>query len=461
MIVMLKRSLLIACFLTGISQATFAQSPTNLKVFQGLVQISTLTGTEKGKAALAANLGVTASIQDGSAKQRLLLPFAEQQQQALRDAYISDGNAYDLADGLGSTLSRAYWSLATVQSPDGGKTTSFTSVSPAVARLISYTNDTTRSDSNAAKYFFGNKTTDSKTPVSAEAAAIMANVKGSPDVFGNAYDRPAGSADADLYGNSRPFQTEPHIALITGKNFFDMPSGSLDYLQGPSQDLRNSPSFPSGHTTYGYAESLLLALMVPQRYLEMLTRAAEYGNDRIILGAHYTMDVLGARTLALHDIAQLLANKADYVGVQRDGDVIDNYQEALASALADMTAALEKACGGTLLLCSRQDEGRFADPAKNRMFYEATLTYGLPVVHDITAAGAEDVAKLAPEAGYLLTAAFPYLTLEQANAILTRTEGPGGGFLDDGSAFGVYSRLDLYSAVEEAMALAPKTGHRD
>ena len=67
----------------------------------------------------------------------------------------------------------------------------------------------------------------------------------------------------------------------------------------------------------------------------------------------------------------------------------------------------------------------------------------------------EDVNKLAPEAGYLLTTAFPYLTLEQADNILTVTEGPGGGFLDNGSAFGVYSRLDLYRAAEKAIAMAP------
>ena len=46
--------------------------------------------------------------------------------------------------------------------------------------------------------------------------------------------------------------------------------------------------------------------------------------------------------------------------------------------------------------------------------------------------GVEDVAELVPEARYLLTIAFPALTLEQADQILTETEGPGGGFLDDG-----------------------------
>jgi hypothetical protein len=65
----------------------------------------------------------------------------------------------------------------------------------------------------------------------------------------------------------------------------------------------------------------------------------------------------------------------------------------------------------------------------------------------------EDVAKRAPEAGWLLKAAFPYLTLAQADQILTITEGPGGGFLDDGSAFGVYSRLDLFKAGLKAEAM--------
>jgi len=53
-----------------------------------------------------------------------------------------------------------------------------------------------------------------------------------------------------------------------------------------------------------------------------------------------------------------------------------------------------------------------------------------------------------------LMAAFPKITsLVQADRILTATEGPGGGFLDDGSGFGVYSRIDLYKAVVAAAAM--------
>src|SRR5580700_3644337 len=122
-----------------------AQSATDLLVLQGLVPVSTLLGDAAGKAALTANFEITAAIQDGNAKQPLLLSFPEQQQQALRDAFITDGNAYELADGLGTSLGRAYQSVATFDSSDDGMTSSFKSLSPAVASLIAYTNGITKS----------------------------------------------------------------------------------------------------------------------------------------------------------------------------------------------------------------------------------------------------------------------------------------------------------------------------
>jgi hypothetical protein len=255
-----------------------------------------------------------------------------------------------------------------------------------------------------------------------------------------------GSGKANPFGNSRPFQTEPHFTKYAGKDFCGSETTNTDNLK----HLAANPAYPSGHTVYGYMESVLLALLVPERYQQMVTRAAEYGNDRIVLGSHYAMDVLAGRTLALYDLAQLLANKAGYVGVKREDVEIGDFPKALADARAELAAALEKACGGKIADCAGQDQSRFADSAMNKAFYEATQTYGLPVVFANNAQASHDVAKLAPEAGYLLTAAFPNLTLAQADAILTLTQGSGGGFLDDGSAFGVYSRLDLYKAAARA-----------
>ena len=205
--------------------------------------------------------------------------------------------------------------------------------------------------------------------------------------------------------------------------------------------------------------SLVLAMLVPERYKEMIARGAEYGNDRILMGAHYAMDVLGGRTLATYDLAHLLANDPAYMGrTYKHAPVLKDYQVALKGARDDVRKALEAACGKAVADCAREDIGRFSDPAQNEAFYAATQTYGLPVVYPKAAMARPDVGKLAPEAGYLLTTAFPTLTLDQANAILTDTLGPGGGFLDDGSAFGVYSRLNLYAAGSRAAAMVAASG---
>ena len=440
-----------------------AQSAANLAALRGLAPVAALAGTVEGRAALAANLAVTADIQTGALKQPILLPFAEQQQLALRDCFITDGNATELADGLGTSLGGAYRVGARYEDP-----TAFTSVAASLADLIGYTNNVTKSDSNAGKYAFANATTNGKAPVSAAAGAILAAHGGPPDVFGLAYGRVAGSPGADAFGNSRPFQTAPRLLAYRGADYFGRPSHSLDWLRGPNQNLTDSPSYPSGHTTYGYTQSLLLAILVPERYQAMIARAAEYGNNRIVVGAHYAMDVIGARAVALHAVAHLLANDPAYVGPSRKNPAvagamggasgervsIADYPEAVKAARADLRAFLADRCGGAVAACAAADEGRFKDAAANEALYEATQTYGLPVVHRDAADRAVDVAAVAPEAGHLHTAAFPALTLAEADAILTETLGPGGGFLDDGSAFGIYARLDLYRAAGRAATRA-------
>ncbi|MGS0626117.1 hypothetical protein ACU8YE_25030, partial [Ralstonia sp. VS2407] len=142
-----------------------AQSPTNLAALRGLAPVARLQATPAGRAALDANLKVTGDIQSGAQKQPTLLPFPEQQQLALRDCFITDGNASGLADGLGTALADAYQAKARYSDYK-----TFTSAAPAIADLIGYTNNVTKSDSNSGKYFFANATTNGKHPVSAEAA---------------------------------------------------------------------------------------------------------------------------------------------------------------------------------------------------------------------------------------------------------------------------------------------------
>jgi hypothetical protein len=429
-----------------------AQNPVNLDALKGLAPVTVLPNSPEGRAALAANYTVTGGIQNGAIRQQTLLPFAVQQQQALEDAFITGGNLTQLADGLGTTLGAAYVARAHYTDREN-----FTSISPRVAALIAYANSTSGEDSNAGKYFFANETTDGKTSVDEETKSILESTYGIPDVFGEAYHLTAGTVGANTFGDSRPFQTERNFVSYSGADYFNTPATNDVYNRGPLMDLTNSPSYPSGHTTYGYTGSMLLALLVPQRYTQMVARGAEYGNDRIVVGAHYAMDVLGGRTLALYDLAHLLANDPSYMGrAYGHAAPVRDFRAALLAARGDLTAALETACNNTIAVCSAEDHGRFSDTAADRAFYDSTQTYGLPVVYAGNAGKLEDIGKLAPEAGYLLTVVFPALTLEQADRILTETEGPGGGFLDNGSSFGVYSRLDMYAAAGRAAATISK-----
>jgi hypothetical protein len=163
------------------------------------------------------------------------------------------------------------------------------------------------------------------------------------------------------------------------------------------------------------------------------------------------MDVLGGRALALYDMAHLLANDPLYMGrTLPNVPSIKDFQAAIKVARADMTKTLEAACGKTIQECAREDIGRLSNPAANDAFYAEPQTYNLPIVYPKAAEMVEDVGMIDRDAGYLLNTAFPALTLEQVNRILTETEGPGGGFLDDGLPFGVYSRLNLYAASKKA-----------
>jgi membrane-associated phospholipid phosphatase len=422
------------------------QSGADSAALEGLALVSVLLKAEAGRAALDANYKVTEGIETGTIAQPTLFPFAEQQQQALRDAFISSQNLAQLTDGLGTTLGSAY--LARFHYTDQKH---ISHMPQSITDLFNYATAMTGTHSNSGKYLFANGTIDGKIPVPPSERKILAQIDGIEDVFGKAYNLTAGSVGADAYGNSRPFQTDPSLKTFSGKDYFNQPSGNLVYNQGPLMNLTDSPSYPSGHTTYGYTGAVLLAVLIPERYSEMIARGAEYGNDRVIMGSHYVMDVLGGRTLALYDMAHLLANDSEYMGRSLRGEApIKDFRSAVRNARVDLVSILQSGCGSPLEVCAREDTGRFSDSKANDAFYNVTQTYSLPVVYPQNANLSEDIGRLAPEAGNLLTAAFPALSLNQADRILTETEGPGGGFLDNGSAFGVYSRLNLYAAAKRA-----------
>lgn len=70
-------------------------------------------------------------------------------------------------------------------------------------------------------------------------------------------------------------------------------------------DLRHNGSYPSGHTGYGWSTALALAEMAPEYQDTILRRGYEYGDSRVIVGAHWQSDVDAGRLAASAAIARM------------------------------------------------------------------------------------------------------------------------------------------------------------
>ena len=67
-------------------------------------------------------------------------------------------------------------------------------------------------------------------------------------------------------------------------------------------------SYPSGHTTMGYAMGIVLANLIPAKSVEIMERTRLYGENRINCGAHFPSDVAGGQVLGTLVAVELLRN---------------------------------------------------------------------------------------------------------------------------------------------------------
>lgn len=71
------------------------------------------------------------------------------------------------------------------------------------------------------------------------------------------------------------------------------------------ESLRDNGSYPSGHTAFGWSVALALAEMAPEYQDEILRRGYQYGESRVIVGAHWQSDVDAARLAVAAALARL------------------------------------------------------------------------------------------------------------------------------------------------------------
>ena len=257
-------------------------------------------------------------------------------------------------------------------------------------------------------------------------------------------------AGQDVYGSSRPVQVTPSSYTI-----FDPTA-----LNG----LATNPSFPSGHTNYAITDSLLLAMLVPQQYQNLLARGAEYGDSRIVLGVHYPLDIIASRSFAAYDLAQAFTNPSYVANAATTGTAI-NLPGLFTRAASELQAYEAAQCGATVAACAASAANTAGNPyvpsAANQALYQQRLTYGLPTL-TFAQAPREAAPANGPDASILLaplyggsTAAaqaiaptgglYGALQTGTINQIIVNTETVALAAFT-GTPLSYWSRIDLYSA---------------
>ncbi len=136
------------------------------------------------------------------------------------------------------------------------------------------------------------------------------------DVFGEAFGLDISTQNAPelckLIENMR--QDAGDRATREAKNHY-MSTRPFVYWNEPTATpdhepfLRTNGSYPSGHTAIGWATALVLAEINPERATEILARGYEFGQSRVIVGAHYQSDVDMGRVVSAGIVAALHSNK--------------------------------------------------------------------------------------------------------------------------------------------------------
>ncbi len=399
-----------------------------------------LHGTVVDPATLARNDQLTSWINQHAT--------AEQRFTALQDAEYNtaDGSAYDqsftVSQGLGSTLEQLFvqgrrsgalpLTEALVNSSTG---TSGASVSTSTAKnTFSYPRPYLPGSTTATLPAGDDQT--GCAPATVNASSLAANRTG----------KAWGTADGSLAVTRVPAQTDRTHEFSPNDVVLDAGYGTVGICTGGS--------FPSGHTTTAYEAGITLATLVPELAPEVLARASEAGNDRIVLGVHYPLDIMGGR---IDGEAALAARWSD-----------TKYRtEVLEPARKELVGYLEAKCGDTLAHCIAAEQRYQDDPYGGQAIpggtaqvvtdrASATAVYRERMTYGFARTGTAGLAPSVPTgADNLLLTTFPTLTDAQRTAVLAQTEIGSGYPLDQsGTANGSWERLDLAAATSATVAVA-------
>lgn len=120
-----------------------------------------------------------------------------------------------------------------------------------------------------------------------------------------------------LYKLMQKVLTDAGLSTYGVKNTYNRVRPFVVHNEGtcfPEQEtlLRTDGSYPSGHTSAGWAWALVLAEINPERANRLLARGLAFGQSRVVCNAHWQSDVDAGRTMGAATVA-LLQNNPEFV----------------------------------------------------------------------------------------------------------------------------------------------------
>lgn len=190
------------------------------------------------------------------------------------------------------------------------------------------------------------------------------------------------------------------------------PTGGQAWVSGRAKD----GGYPSGHTAEAFDRGLGFAYAIPERFAEMVARAGDLGQNRIVAGMHSPLDVIGGRIMATAITAAMLNDK-------NNSDVInDAVTQAHDYFLAEANAAgydtindFAHCTTDPDSACDASDE--HADHKAMKERYRAYMTFGFNPLKEESKA--PEVPKGAEK---LLETRLPYLDAHQRRVVLATTQ---------------------------------------
>ena len=129
-------------------------------------------------------------------------------------------------------------------------------------------------------------------------------------------------AAKDKYNRQRPFVV----------------AGGATCTPGEEAALAKDGSYPSGHTSIGWAWALVLTQAAPQNMDALLQRGYAFGQSRVICGVHWQSDVDAGRVVGAAAVARLQSDETFKAQLALARDEVAQAQARGAKPTIDCTA---------------------------------------------------------------------------------------------------------------------------